>query len=227
MGRAHGKRNPVRPGGFADPDPGPDSPEGHETGESARQDPAGWVNAETGNIVNYETVRQQVAVPEPPEQFRGMMAHGVPPEHDTTEERAQAERGGPNAARTRRVPAGPVHPRPPAVPVYLVESEGGPESFRTAYPRHVTVPANTGADPVRVCGRDPRRNRIGLLNEDGTTDIRFAQAPGGLTNGGGSILFHGVTTYQWFETQDELYAVTVSSTLSVVLSVIEEFEQEL
>lgn len=207
-------------------DPGPDSPEGHEIGESAWTDPAGSpINSRTGNIVNKLVVRQEVPVKEPLPLFRGPLAHGVPPEDDTTEERAVSERGGPNVGKARRVRYEKPAERPPAIPVYLVEEHGGPEVIRTAYPRHFTVP-DTANDPVRICGRDGRRNRIGLLNEDGTTDIRFAQSAAGLTNGGGALLAHGLTTYQWFETQDELYAITTSATLAVTLSVIEEFEQE-
>lgn len=225
MSRARG-RNHTRPGGFTDP--GPDSPEGREIGESARQDPAGApINSQTGNIVNRETVRQEVHTGEPMDQFRGVMAHGVPHEEDTTAERAQAQRGGPNVRRIRAPQ--PEKPRdlPPAVPVYIVEQAGGPSSYRSAYPRHITVPANTGADPVRICGRNPARVRIGLLNEDTATNIRFAQRPSDLNNGGGALLPWPVSTYQWYETQDELYAVTVSATLTVVMSVIEEFDQEI
>ena len=222
MARARGRRNPTRPGGFVDP--GPDSPLGREIGESARQDPAGSpINSNTGNIVNHETGWQEVPTGEPLAEFRGPMAHGVPPELDTTAERAEAERG-PQHARRGKVSYERPAERPPAVPVYIVEEHGGPEVFRTAYPRHITVP-NTANDPVRVCGRGRGRNRIALLNEDATTDVRFAQSPAGLAGGGGALLTHGLTAYQWFETQDELYAQTISASLTVVMSVIEEFEQ--
>jgi hypothetical protein len=196
-------------------------------GESERQDPAGSpIPGLTGNIVNYETTRQPVATGEPMDQFRGMMAHGVPHEEDTTEERATAERGGPNLARTRPVLAAAPRELPPPVPVYIVQEHGGPDVLRSAYPRHITVPAS-GSDAARVCGRSPRRSRVGLLNEDATTAIRLGQSPRDLNSGGGSLLPANVTSYTWFETQDELYAVTTSSTLTVALSIVEEFEQGL
>lgn len=222
MGRASGKasRRPPRAGEVLTPD------EQRDIGQSPMQDPAGSpIPGLTGNIVNYETVRQEVPVPEPRAQNAGWMAHGVPPEQDTTEERAQSMRGGDFARRGQIHLEKPLE-RPVAVPVYIVEAEGGSSVIRCAYPRHITVP-NSAADPVRICGRNGNRNRIGLLNEDTATNIRFAQRPSDLGNGGGALLPWPNTSYMWFETQDELYAVTVSSTLSVVMSVIEEFSQEL
>lgn len=220
MGRARG-RNHTRPGGF---NAEKATPEEREIGQSALQDPAGSpIPGLTGNIVNYATQRQAVPVGEPMDQFRGMMAHGVPHELDTTEERAQAERGGPNVARTRPVPAEKPRELPPPVPVYIVEFGGGNDVIRSASPRHLTV-ANSASDATRLGGRNPKRNRIGLLNEDGTTDVRFAVTPRDLNNGGGAFLPHSQTSYLWLETQDEIYAVTTSSTLSVTVSVIEEFE---
>jgi hypothetical protein len=227
MSRAAGRgRNHTRPS--ATGDPGPGSPAGKDIGESARQDPSGSpIPGLTGNILNHETTRSEPATGEPMDQFRGWMAHGVPHEADTTEERAQAERGGPNEARSRRPPQPPGRPRPVPVPVYLVEEDGGPAAYLTASPRHVTVPANTGADPVRLCGRSPGRKRIGLLNEDTATNVRFALRPSDLTGGGGALLPYPTNSYLWLDTQDELYACTVSATLAVVVSVIEVFEQEL
>lgn len=225
MSRAQGRRNPTRQGGTGDP--GPDSSEGRDIGESARQDPSGSpIPGLTGNIVNQETVRQQVPVGEPLPEHRGIMAHGVPAEDDTTEERAQSERGGPNEDRPRKLPGQEPRQRPPAIPVYVVEHDGGPDVFLSSAPRHITVPDNA-VDPVRICGRSPRRKRIGLLNEDTATNIRFAQRISDLTNGGGALLPWPATSYLWLDTQDELYACTVSASLSVVMSVIEEFEQEL
>jgi hypothetical protein len=218
MSRASGRKNPTR-------QPRPGTPEGDEIGLSERQDPAGWINADTGNIVNYETVRQPVESPPPMDEFRGVMAHGVPHEEHSTEERAQAERGGPNDVQR---PSPPQHhqPReiPPAVPVFIVEEAGGPRVYRSASPRHLTV-ANNVNDATRLGGRNPKRNRIGLLNEDATTDVRFAVTPRDLNSGGGALLPHAQTSYFWFETQDELYANTVSATLTVTVSIIEEFDQ--
>lgn len=168
MGRASGRRNPTRAGGIA-----PDSPEGREIGESARQDPAGSpIPGLTGNIVNHETPRQPVAGPEPMDQFRGMMAHGVPHEADTTEERATAERGGPNVARTRRVPAEKPRELPPPVPVYLVEQAAGSRPMTTLSTAKLTIPAST-ADPVRITGRDETRATMYVMVENaaGSTSV--------------------------------------------------------
>jgi hypothetical protein len=227
MGRASGRKNLPRA-------PQPGTPEGKDIGESALQDPAGSpIPGLTGNIVNYETVRRSVPVGESLPEHRGMMAHGVPPDGDqTTEERAQLERDGTLAQH--RPPTPPEHARPvqrpPAVPVYLVKEQGGPVTFIAAAPRHITVPPTTSStlstDPVRVCGRDPRRNRIGLLNEDTANNIRFATRPSDLVNGGGALLPWPTNSYTWFETQDELYALAVG-TAQVIMSIIEETEQEI
>ena len=48
-----------------------------------------------------------------------------------------------------------------------------------------------------------------------------------LTAGGGALLPWPNSSYTWLETQDELFATTVSSTLSVTMSIIEEFDREL
>ena len=224
MGRASGRKNLPR-----EPQPEPDSPEGRDIGESARQDPAGSpIPGLTGNIANYETVRRAVPVGDPLPEHRGMMAHGVPPDGDqSTEERATMVREG-TLAQHR--PPGPPEvarqaPRPVPVPVYLVEEQGSGDVYLTASPRHVTVAASTGADATRLCGRNPRRNRILLLNEDTANNARFAQRPSDLVNGGGALLPWPATSYLVLETQDELYALSVGA--AVVVSVIEEFEQEL
>jgi hypothetical protein len=227
MGRASGRKNLPRA-------PQPGTPEGDEIGLSARQDPAGSpIPGLTGNIVNYETVRREPPIGDPLPEFRGMMAHGVPPEDSTTEERATMEREGTLAQH--RPPTPPQHPkpvvRPTPVPVYLVEEGSGGEAYLTASPRHISVPGilATGAnaaDPVRLCGKDAKRNRIGLLNEDTANNVRFAQRPSDLVAGGGSLLPYPSNTYLWLETQDELFAYAVGSA-SVILSIIDEFEQEL
>ena len=103
--------------------------------------------------------------------------------------------------------------------------QGGGDVFLSSSPRHLTVAASTGADPTRLCGRNPRRNRIGLLNEDTATNARFAQRPSDLVNGGGALLPWPNSAYLWLETQDELYAQSTGA--AVIVSVIEEFEQEL
>ena len=212
--------------------PVPGSPEGDDIGLSARQDPSGSpIPGLTGNIVNYETVRQRPAAPQPDEsmdEYRGMMAHGVPNDSETTNQRALMEREG-TLARQHRPPTPPEHAapkvRPTPVPVYIVESGSSGTSFLSASPRHVQLQA-TGGDPVRVCGRSTRRNRIGLLNEDTANNIRFAVRIGDLNTGGGALLPWPSNSYLWLQTQDELYAISAGSG-TPLLSIIEEYEQEL
>jgi hypothetical protein len=198
----------------------PDSGAGREIGMSALQDPAGSpIPGGEQHIVNYPTVRREPDVGEPLPEFRGMEAHGVPPGAFEPHERGDDKPvNPPHSPRPAR--------RPPAVPVYLTTREGGPEAYLSSSPRNVTIPS-TAKDPVVVCGRNPKRNRVGLLNEDTATNIRFAVSPQGLVNGGGALLPYPNNSYLWLETQDTLYATTVSATLSVTLSVIEEFDQEL
>lgn len=218
MSRSSGRssRRPPRSGEHLTED------ERRDIGQSPMQDPAGSpIPGLTGNVLNYETTRQDVPVPEPREQNAGWMAHGVPPGEDTTLERAQSMRGDDFAAR-RHVLLEEPRERVYPVPVYLVEAAGG--DYRSSAPRHITV-ANSASDATRVCGKRANRNRLLLLNEDGTTDIRIAQRISDLTGGGGAILFHGQTSYLTLETQDELFASTVSATLTVTLSIIEEFDQ--
>jgi hypothetical protein len=224
MGRAAGRKNLPR-------EPGPGTPEGREIGESERQDPSGSpIPGLTGNIANYETVRRPVPVGDPLPEHRGMMAHGVPPDGDqTTGERAAMEREGTLAQH--RPPRPPelarTAPRPVPVPVYLVEEQGGGDVYLTASPRNISVPVIGTADPARLCGRNPRRNRILLLNESTSTNIRVGHLVGDVSTGGGGLLPSSATSYLPLETQDELFALAVAGGSACTVSIIEEFEQEL
>jgi hypothetical protein len=153
MGRASGRKNLPRA-------PQPGTPEGDEIGLSARQDPAGSpIPGLTGNIVNYETVRREPPIGDPLPEFRGMMAHGVPPEDSTTEERATMEREGTLAQH--RPPTPPqLHtprPKPTPVPVYLVEIGGGGVPITTLAGQKISVPAQ-GSAAARVAARDETRS---------------------------------------------------------------------
>lgn len=157
MGRASGRRNPTRPSTTGDPGPG--SPAGKDIGESLRQDPAGApINSETGNVLNHETPRQAVPAPEPREQNAGWMAHGVPPEADTTEERASSMRGD-DAGRAAWKAARPVTPAPTPVPVYIVDAGGGARPLTTMATNRFTIAAS-GAAATRISGRDTSRNTM-------------------------------------------------------------------
>lgn len=218
MTRAHGRKGTGRTA-----TPG----EERETGESPLQSAEGSpIPGLTGNILNYAVTRQQPAVPdEQLPEFRGWLAHGVHASEHTAHERAEAERAG-EPQRKPRHPATPVTPPVPPVPVFLVEQAGGGNVLLSAAPRHITVPASSGADPVRACGRNPRRARIGLLNEDPANGARFATRPSDLGNGGGALLPANGSSYQWFRTQDELFLLSAAGS-SIVVSIIEEYEQEL
>ena len=163
MSRASGRKNPVRTPVV------PDSPEGREIGLSVQQDPSGApINSQTGNIVNYPTVRREPAVGQSFPEHRGMMAHGVPPEEQTTEERAEMERNGALPHR----PAGPPeyyrpHEKPTPVPVYLTTPAAGSRALGTISTAKITVPA-AGSDPVRVAGRDLDRDAMYLMVETAT-----------------------------------------------------------
>ena len=228
MNRASGRKR-VRTGEVVNEvkhdsyDPGPGSGEGDAIGESELTDPAGSpIPGGQNHIVNYETKARPVPSPAPPPAYDGMMAHGVPAEPRSDAGQIATERGA-----NRKAPPPVVQEprqRPTPVPVYLVEDEGSPNSLRTATPQNIQVP-NNASDPKLIAGINPQRSRVGLLNEDGTTDVRFGRDAAGVTGGLGALLPHAQTSYLWLETQDELHAVTVSSTLSVKISVIEEYEQ--
>jgi hypothetical protein len=168
MARASGRRNfprePRLPAGPAN------DAEGRQAGQSERQDPAGSpIPGLTGNILNYETVRQVPAVPDETfDEFRGMMAHGVPNASDVTEERALMERDG-ALARQHRPPAPPqLHgdiTLPAPVPVYITTLNAGGRPLGTISATRVTVPASTGSDPVRVAARDLDRTAMYLMVE--------------------------------------------------------------
>jgi hypothetical protein len=173
MSRAAGRKNLPR---APQADPGPDSPEGREIGESVRQDPAGSpIPGLTGNIVNYETVRQRVPVGESFDGFRGIMAHGVPNDSYTTEERATMERDGSLAQhqpfRPPKLAKASTAPAP--VPVYITEPAGGSRPITTLATAKLTIPANTNGQSVRICARDETRVTMYALVETaaGSTSV--------------------------------------------------------
>jgi len=166
-------------------------------------------------------VRHPVPIAEPRGEYRGVNAHGVAPGSHTTRERAEFMRG-PNDAK----PLTPQHSdaprRPDPVPVYLVERGEGPAVVRSNSPRNFLLQAQSG-EPVRLCGVDPARRRVGLLNESTSSNIRFAQRYSDLVNHGGALLPWPANSYTWLDTQDELYAIS-DDTGTPRISVIAEFE---
>lgn len=218
MGRARGKHT------GRTPEIAPDSPEGRQLGMSDRtQGIPSPIPGGREHIQNAPTMRQHAPVPDAWPESRDLNAHGVPPSTFTTRERAELERG-PNTVHRDRPAHTPAKEKPVPVPVYVVQ-DGQPNILRSAAPRHFQLPAQ-GGDPVRICGRDGTRTAVMLLNESTSSDIRFAQRPDDLTNGGGALLPYPNNSYSRFDTQDELYAVSKDSGTPII-SVVQIFERKM
>lgn len=174
------------------------------------------------HVSNAQTMRQAVPVPDSRAEVKDLNAHGVEPDTHTARDRADAMRG-PNAPKQPHIPAyetpvsGPV-----PVPVRVVE-DGRRQVRRTSSLRHITMQASTG-EVVRICGADPNRTRIMLLNESTSSNIRLGQKPGDLVNGLGALLPWPGNSYVTFVTQDELWGISADSG-TPVLSIVMEFEQ--
>ena len=170
----------------------------------------------------------QPPVPPKLKEFRGQDAHGVPPQDVGEYNREmQRERSHPFDPRFADQPPGPS-----PVPVYIVEGAGGPRPLRRTSLRHLAVPASTSS-PARVCGQDPTRVEIRLLNEDTATNIRLAAEIGALAldaqNGvivGGALLPWPANTYLSFPGQDDLWAIGATGSGTPLMSVIEVFEEQ-
>lgn len=225
MSRANGRRQrqpkaeeakPVKPG----------TPEGKQYGISDRvQGHPSPIPGGQKHVSNAPAVRHRVPVPPPdPEIYMGN-AHGVAPGSHTNAERADAQRG-PNTVHSTMPRPRPqsTRERPQPIPVFVVEGADG-TVLRSAAPQHLTVPVNT-ADPVRLCGTDPDRVEVMLLNESTTTDIRIAQRPSDLNAGGGALLPWPSNSYLTIKTQDRLYAVADSAGTTATISVIQVFERD-
>lgn len=217
MGRASGRKSNVPR------QPVPGSPEGDEIGLSIRQDPAGSpIPGLTGNISNYETQRQKPAVPDESfDEYRGPMAHGVPNDSETTNERALMERDGtlaqhrpptpPEAHRERVIPS--------PIPVYITTLNAGGRPIGTISTQKINVPGwGTGADPVRIAGRDLDRTKMLIMVETAAgaagaapTGIRVSKEISILANAEsqGALMRAGMAGYQDLDNQqDELFAIS-------------------
>lgn len=203
----------------------PDSPEGHKLGMSKRvQGAPSPIPGGRNHILNAQTFRQQPEAPAPADftDQPDQNAHGVAPSSHTGATRAQIMRGKLAEQFPDTYYAEPVAPVRP-IPVYMVESGDKERAFRSASPRHVVVPANTG-DPIILCGRDADRVQVMLLNEDASNAIRFAESPADLTGGGGGLLPAPMGSYLRLPTQDSLYAISATGTAATI-SVIQVFDQ--
>lgn len=222
MSRASGKHTPRRP---EVQEIDPESPEGRQLGMSPRtQGVPSAIPGGRPHIQNAPTVRQEVPIPDARPEYWDMNAHGVAPGTATTRERAEVERGPNHVYRGTHPQHEAKRERPAPVPVTIVQDEHR-NVIRSAAPRHFTLQASTG-EAVRICGRDSSRTEVHLLNESTSSDIRFAQRPSDLVNGGGALLPWPTNSYQKFPTQDELYAISKDSGTPTI-SVIQIFEREM
>jgi hypothetical protein len=201
----------------------PDSGEGREIGMSDRMQ--GYPSPIPGgadHVVNAETMRQQVPVPDSEPEITDLNAHGVPPGSATSRERAETMRG-PNTHKPPRPEYRPEGaPMPPPVPVMIVQSGDAGGTYRSSAPHSFALNASTG-DPVRLCGRDQTRSHVYLLNESTSSDIRFAMNISDLANGGGALLPWPSNSYLRLSTQDELWGISKDSGTPRI-SVIQEFD---
>lgn len=222
MSRASGRRQ--RQPKPDDIEPG--TPEGNQLGLSDRvQGHPSPIPGGRPHIRNAPAVRHTVPTPPSDPEIGMGNAHGVIPGTHTNAERADAERG-PNTVHATMPKPKPhtVHERPMPIPVFIVQDAHN-DVLRSAAPHNISVPVNT-ADPVRLCGRDAGRAEVLLLNESTVTDVRFAQRPSDLNNGGGGLLPWPGNSYLKIRTQDELWALSASGTAATV-SIVQIFEREL
>lgn len=205
----------------------PDSPEGRDIGLSDRT--VGVPSPIPGGrrlITQPPAVRQKPAAPVARPPFRGVMAHGVPPE-TPTRERAHVEHG-PNSTRDP-VPTYQ-HREPPIVPVpvYVVADQRGEEELTSTGHKRYIIPAygsatSDGSPWVRLVGRNTNREHVYLLNEDASNGIRISNRPDvSTTQHSGTLLPAAMSSYLRLSTQDELYAISDTATAATI-SIIEEF----
>lgn len=205
----------------------PRTPPGRTAGQTAQLGAGDWRGIPGGlnhNDANPVAEHETPAAAGPLDPFRGMMAHGVPPEHVGLYHRETAGHA--------RHPAGPEFAKlPPAVtpvPVYVVDSGGGPRPrARVAY-HHITAPA-AGNEPVSVCGADLSRALVQVLNEDSTHNARIGELSDLTYDAqnskvtGGARLPNSATGYTVIRTQAPLYIVSEDSGTPSV-SIILEYE---
>jgi hypothetical protein len=228
-GRAAGRHNPRMGEGSDQITQGvdPDSPEGREYGMSKRvQGAPSPIPGGKDHISNAQSFRHKVPAPAPAD-FTDLPVdnvHGVPPGTHNGYSRAQLMRGklagkkGPDQYYTEQSPA----PRP--VPVYVVENADKTPVFRSAAPRNIQIPLS-GTQPVQICGTDPDRVQLMLLNESSTTGIRIGYTYNDVQSGGGALLPAGSSSYTRILTQDTLYAISTSSSTAPTLSLINVYDQ--
>lgn len=228
-GRARGRHAPRMGAGGQLPTQGvdPESPIGREEGVSDRvQGTPSPIPGGKDHIGNAITFRQTVPA-SAPDQFTDLPVdnlHGVAPGSHTGLSRAQIVRGELAARKGADQYYTPQPPPARPIPVYVVENADKTPVYRTVSPRNVPVPA-LGATPVTLCGRDPKRVQVLLLNESATT-VRIGQNYTDVLNGGGALLPAAMGSYLRLPTQDTLYAVTTNTGSAATLSIMQVFDTE-
>lgn len=223
MSRARGKHDTGRKPKVTPADQAfsvkPDSGEGKDIGESELLEghplPGG-----ISHLRNPETFHTKPDVGQPLPEFRGWLAHGVPPEITGVRDRTTEQ--------TRP----PVHhvktePEPAPIPVRIVEA-GNSRTQRVTATKNFQAPQIT-AEPVNICGADPDRVHVLVLNEDSSHSCRIGELTDlavDLANNlivGGSLLPANMTSYLKLCTQRPLYILS-TGTNSPRISVIVETE---
>jgi hypothetical protein len=145
--------------------------------------------------------------------------HGVEPTetgvqiHDEWE---QAQKGATMVAGTTVMPKDEAKP----VPVYLVNEDSGSHSLLSWTGTSIDIPA-AGGQEVQVLGKDAKRQRAMLKNEDTTNSIRIGKKVGNALFG---FLLKAGDELEMF-TQDEIRAIGLSGNITQ-LSVYAEYNIE-
>lgn len=208
-GRKHGPRQPVIE---------PGTPAGDDIGLSARRSPSGSpIPGKDLHVINPAVTYVEPATGPDKPPFRGIMAHGVPPE--LTEHHAAGDTRGHETQRHRTKAAKDPEPRP--VPVYLAASpETGENPLRRVVVRKLTLPVVGVSDPVQIVGEDATIIEVLILNEDSTHHGRFSGELSNLASGQGAIIPKAATSYTKLVGQNTLYAVSDDSGNPVISVVI-------
>lgn len=163
---------------------------------------------------------------EPPAQrpyYDGIMAHGVEVTdhpHGGRPRPKPHERARLAATRRGQLPESPAEKIDP-IPVTIHSTGSGRRPLKRTAFRSATVPA-PGTTPDRVVGRDPRRSRVGLLNEDPANAIRLT-FNGDADSSRGVYLPPGMSNYLWLHTQDVIWAIMAASNGSTATAVTGAF----
>ena len=229
MSRAAGKRTPRFVGLDELFGQDPTTTEGERAEEgigdgydyAAERMPPGGQN----HLGNPPVERQAVPVPEREWPYRrALLAHGVPPDGKHYERDPRLAGGQRGEAPSAPAP----EPLQTPVPVVIVEKSWRERPQAVCDQRRLTLPAGS-AEPVMICGANPARSLVQLLNEDATHQARFGTLDDLLWDSqnsvitGGARIPAGASGYLVFRSQDELYAISETSS-TVVISVILESE---